>query len=57
MREFSDGGNCGVIRVIRGPIRTPLSTLSAAAEYARGEPILRMTGVDGQHASAGFALP
>lgn len=25
--------------------------------YARGEPILRMTGVDGQHASAGFALP
>lgn len=27
------------------------------AEYARGEPILRMTGVDGQHASAGFALP
>ena len=32
MREFSDGGNCGVIRVIRGPIRTPLSTLSAAAD-------------------------
>ena len=27
------------------------------AAYARGEPILRMTGVDGQHASAGFALP
>ena len=27
------------------------------APYARGEPILRMTGVDGQHASAGFALP
>ena len=26
-------------------------------QYARGEPILRMTGVDGQHASAGFALP
>ena len=25
--------------------------------YARGEPILRMTGVDGQHASTGFALP
>ena len=25
--------------------------------YARGEPILRMTGVDGQHASAGFAVP
>ena len=25
--------------------------------YARGEPILRMTGVDGQYASAGFALP
>ena len=25
--------------------------------YALGEPILRMTGVDGQHASAGFALP
>ena len=24
---------------------------------ALGEPILRMTGVDGQHASAGFALP
>ena len=29
----------------------------AAKMYARGEPILRMTGVDGQHASAGFALP
>lgn len=29
----------------------------ADATYARGEPILRMTGVDGQHASAGFALP
>ena len=31
--------------------------LYAAHWYARGEPILRMTGVDGQHASAGFALP
>ena len=30
---------------------------SAEQRYARGEPILRMTGVDGQHASAGFALP
>ena len=30
---------------------------SADVQYARGEPILRMTGVDGQHASAGFALP
>ena len=29
----------------------------AQFQYARGEPILRMTGVDGQHASAGFALP
>lgn len=30
---------------------------AVGAMYARGEPILRMTGVDGQHASAGFALP
>ena len=32
-------------------------TTDAGYTYARGEPILRMTGVDGQHASAGFALP
>ena len=32
-------------------------TVQASEAYARGEPILRMTGVDGQHASAGFALP
>ena len=34
-----------------------LSAIVADKTYARGEPILRMTGVDGQHASAGFALP
>ena len=27
------------------------------AEYASGQPILRMTGVDGQHASGACALP
>lgn len=32
-------------------------SLVGSEVYARGEPILRMTGVDGQHASAGFALP
>ena len=37
--------------------RTRIFSESAGASYARGEPILRMTGVDGQHASAGFALP
>jgi hypothetical protein len=31
--------------------------IHSSASYARGEPILRMTGVDGQHASTGFALP
>ena len=25
--------------------------------YASGKPILRMTGVDGQHTGAGYALP
>lgn len=29
----------------------------ALDRYARGQPTSRMTGVDGQHASAGFALP
>jgi len=28
-----------------------------AATYASGKPILRMTGVDGQHTGAGYALP
>ena len=38
-------------RLLKYWFRFPKST------YASGQPILRMTGVDGQHVSSGFALP
>jgi hypothetical protein len=45
--------------ILNDPRQANSATINADVEiaYARGEPILRMTGVDGQHASAGFALP
>ena len=42
---------------LRGVTEEAPAVIALNMRYARGEPILRMTGVDGQHASAGFALP
>jgi len=47
----------GALPALQAPAFVPVPLPPAACSYARGEPILRMTGVDGQHASAGFALP
>lgn len=55
------GAATGVaVGAMAGPIGAAVGGVVGAVAgglYARGEPILRMTGVDGQHASAGFALP